>query len=163
MPHSIKYKSSSNSIFVHLSGNSSWKKASLERCRLRLCLLLSWTLFYSNNPVRLRQYLKLNFFLFMVKDDQKVTCGALCLTVLKMPQEHLWRSILLLPGGLFPKGLSDGLYLKATNPFALFIDELCKEIMFVKVWVQVFILFWLWFSIYLWLGVQILIFFRHCL
>ena len=66
-----------------------------------------------------------------------------------MPQEHLLKSILLLPGGLFPKGLSDGLYLKATIPFALFIDELCKEIMFVKVWVQVFIHFWLCFSIYL--------------
>ena len=75
MPHSIKYKTSSNSIFVHLSGKFSSKIASLERCRLRLCLLLSWTLFYSNDPVSLRQYLKLNFFFFMVKDDQKVMCG----------------------------------------------------------------------------------------
>ena len=79
-----------------------------------------------------------------------------------MPQEYLWRSILLLPGGLLPKGLSDGLYSKETMSFALFIDELSKEIMLVKVWNQVFILFLLCLSIYLSLtGGPNFIFFRH--
>ena len=54
-----------------------------------------------------------------------------------MPQEQLWRSILLLRDGFFSKVSSDGLYSKETIPF-------------VKVLVQIFILFRLCLSISYW-------------
>ena len=54
-----------------------------------------------------------------------------------MPQEQLWRSILLLRDGFFSKVSSDGLYSKETIPL-------------VKVLVQIFILFWLCLSISDW-------------